>query len=72
MYRMLANDQTTRFKTSPHFHWLNMAPGGVRLPQDVLARAVWEWFTQDKPLPQEWSGDELKDIVSHCMHAGLV
>ncbi len=64
LYRQLSSVQSTWIKKSPYFHWLNLAPGGTRVPTGVVAGGVAEWFTTDTPLPLDWSGEPLKDIVS--------
>ena len=51
------------FKNEPRFYWLNMAPGGQRLPTADVATHVAQWFTKDSPLPKEWDGRSLQDLV---------
>ena len=62
-YRQLSGVQSIWFKKSPMFLWLNLAPGGQRLPLDSLVKAVAEWFTNDIPLPRDWDGKTLQNIV---------
>ena len=67
--RQLAQQQLVWYKKEPQFHWLNMAPGGERLSLPNLAERVGEWFTQDVPLPEEWSGVPLQTLV--CLMSSI-
>ena len=62
--RQLAQQQLTWFKKEPSFHWLNMAPNGIELPVDLVAKHVTEWFVSGKPLCPEWSGQPLQTLVN--------
>ena len=62
--RQLAHKQLVWFKKEPGFHWLNVAPGGQRLPLAALATGVAQWFTDNSPLPEEWGGRGLQELVS--------
>ena len=45
-----------------------MAPGGQRLPTADVATHVAQWFTKDSPLPKEWDGRSLQDLVGESTH----
>lgn len=63
-FRQLASKQLAWFKREKDFYWLNIAPGGgERLPMDMVAEKVKEWFLSGVPLPSEWDGSSLKNLV---------
>ena len=79
-FRQLAHSQLVWYKKEPGFRWLNMAPQGQRLPLATVADAVARWFTDGTPLPTEWEGEALKELVSQlfciyliirCKHVSL-
>ncbi len=61
----MARRQLVLLKKDPKFTWLNMAPtiGGQRPPLAAVADAVTRWFTDSSPLPAEWDGTALKELV---------
>lgn len=61
--RQLARVQLSWFKTKKQFHWLNMAPGGQRLPLGSIADKVVQWFTDNTPFPEEWSGTLVQELT---------
>lgn len=40
-----------------------MSPNGEMLPIEIVAEEVREWFLKDSPLPSEWDGTSLKQLV---------
>ena len=45
-----------------------MAPGGERLPLAAVTDAVVQWFTEDTPMPPEWDGKGLQELVRDTCH----
>ena len=60
----MASRQLVWFKRENDFQWLNMSPGGEgRLPVELVAERVRDWFLTGRPLPPEWDGSSLKNLV---------
>ena len=62
--RNFAQDQLTYFRRRNAFHWVHVAPCNRRLPVEVLAEHVVNWYLHDKSLPTEIDGNNLKQLVS--------
>ena len=65
-FRQLAHSQLNWFKKERGFHWLNIAPGGTRLPMKTVSKAVARWFKDGVPLPAEWDGLAVQSLVQHA------
>ena len=70
MCRQLAQQQLVWFKKEKRFHWLNMAPGQVKLSLHEVASHVEAWFRHDTALPDEWNGAKIQYLV--CMQCVCV